>query len=74
MKLLVYAIKDLDNNIKYKTVDSPNEQILLCLLTKDGSRVFQGPAYQLQMWAAKRGLEFQQVTLNVPVEVLGGSL
>lgn len=58
------------DRIEHKVTD--NELNRICIYGSNGDgycHLFDGPAKQLQAWAAKREIPYQHLVLNVPVEL-----
>ena len=74
MKIKLYAVQGVDGEIIAKVTQYPANNISLCVQTRKEFDYFEGPAYRLMSWAARRDLPYEEITLNIPVEVFGVSV
>lgn len=66
----LYALRDIGGGVMTCVVNHDMIRIGMLGVDPDNKvHLFEGPARELQAWAAKRNIPYQHVTLHVPIEL-----
>jgi len=68
VKVHLWVLRNGDR-YEYTITAAEHNRISMIGMLGQYGYIYEGPANQLQAWAARRDIPYQHVVLNVPVEV-----